>query len=322
MTQYRVMRPAPVAPDVFKRTLARMAGGVTVVSAAHAGRRYGFTASSFTSVSLHPPLVLVCAARRLEVLAAIEAAGAFGVSVLGAHQQALGMRFAGLLGDLDDRFAGVESATAVTSSPLLPGSVACLDCRLWRLYDGGDHTIVVGEVVHAQTSDAADPLLYGDRRWQGLRPLETSGLPADLETGIEQLAGAAERGRDLDQLLRDLDPVLLDGEFVYVAGPGPLPAGVRPVASFIETEGESAVLRRADAERAGLAYRDVFRMVTLSVASDLMAVGLIAAVSHRLAEAGVACNVVSALHHDHLLVPAADAERALAQLRQLQADAR
>jgi hypothetical protein len=53
-----------------------------------------------------------------------------------------------------------------------------------------------------------------------------------------------------------------------------------------------------------------------------MAVGLIAAVSHRLAEAGVACNVVSALHHDHLLVPAADAERALAQLRQLQADAR
>jgi hypothetical protein len=89
----------------------------------------------------------------------------------------------------------------------------------------------------------------------------------------------------------------------------------------VEPEGASAVLARGEAERLGVPYRDVFRLITLSVHSDLLAVGLIAAVSRRLAEAGIPCNVLSALHHDHLLVPSAEAGRALDLLRQLQADA-
>lgn len=315
------MRSSPVSPDAFKHALSRLASGVTVVAAQHGGRRHGLTASSFTSVSLSPPLVLVCAARRLETLAAIEASGAFGVSVLGTHQRDLGLRFAGLLGETRDCFEGVDTETAVTGSPLLPGSLARLDCRVWRVYDGGDHVIVVGEVVDAAVDDNAAPLLYGDRRWHGLATIDAD--PPEVGPGLED--GPAERRpsaaplRDLDDLLRRLDPLLSPEEFVYVALKRGVPPGVTAPAAFVEPEGRSAILARGQADRLGLAYRDVFRMITLAVASDLMAVGLTAAVSRRLAEAGIPCNVVAALHHDHLLVPAAAAERALEELRSLQA---
>ncbi len=296
---------APVSVDLFRHVLARFASGVTVVTVASDGTRAGFTASSFTSGSLDPPLVLVCVARRLDALGLIERGGRFGVSILAAHQRDLGLRFAGLLPGVHDRFAGVDLVPGRDGSPWLAGCLAWMDCRVWRLHDGGDHVIVVGEVVEARLGEATEPLGYFDRHWQRLSRLEPPG------------AGPGHDGAG--SLLRALSPRLVDGEFAYVEVETALPPGVVPVAVVREAEGACAIVPREAAERAGLAPdAGPFRQITLEVHSDLRAVGLTAAVSDALARAGIACNVVAGLRHDHLFVPAVDALRALGVLRALQ----
>jgi hypothetical protein len=96
-----------------------------------------------------------------------------------------------------------------------------------------------------------------------------------------------------------------------------VPAGVEPFATVREAEGLTVVLPRDDADRAGLPYDGELALITLRVHSALDAVGLTAAVSAALAERDIPCNVIAALHHDHLFVPAARAEAALAALRAL-----
>jgi hypothetical protein len=118
---------------------------------------------------------------------------------------------------------------------------------------------------------------------------------------------------DLETLLRSMRPVLRDGEFVFCTTTAP-PAPVTPLGRFTEDEGVTLILRRADADGAGLAYDHVWRMITLTVHSSLAAVGLLAAVTARLAAAGISVNAVSAFHHDHLFVPTARAAEALGVL--------
>ena len=125
---------------------------------------------------------------------------------------------------------------------------------------------------------------------------------------------------ELAILLRTMDPLLRPGAFVFVTEP---PAGIPPTveveATVWEPEGPSFVLRRADADVHGLAYDYVAAWIVLRVHSSLGAVGLTAAVSRALAEAGLSCNVIAGFHHDHLLVPHDEAERALGILRRLAA---
>ena len=124
---------------------------------------------------------------------------------------------------------------------------------------------------------------------------------------------------DLDQLLAHLDPLLREGEYVFVTVEGDTASEeLRPLATFVEDEGLSLIVERGRAEAAGLAFEGAFRCITLTVHSSLDAVGLTAAVEGALAEAGISANVVAAFHHDHVFVPVADAERALAVLRGLQ----
>jgi hypothetical protein len=125
---------------------------------------------------------------------------------------------------------------------------------------------------------------------------------------------------DLSQLLAGMEPSLREGVWVF----GILPAGVPLeadgiVASIREPEGMSVVMEEAAALRAGV--RPVFRAawITLTVHSDLEAVGLTAAVSVALGAAGISCNVVAGTYHDHLFVPAQKAADAMAALRKLQA---
>ncbi len=132
----------------------------------------GVTASSFSSLSLDPPLVLVCFAKKMFTHRAIREYGAFAVNLLGAHQLEWGKLFAGMKPEVQDRFAGIDVLSAATGCPLLPDVLAWLDCRVWQVYDGGDHSIFVGEVMAASTSAApAMPLLYHNRQWQGCAAL-------------------------------------------------------------------------------------------------------------------------------------------------------
>lgn len=106
---------------------------------------------------------------------------------------------------------------------------------------------------------------------------------------------------DLDELLLTLRPEVRDGEYVIVVSEADLPAE----ATIRETEGTTLVLRREHADAAGIAYDFVAAWITLTVHSDLAAVGLTAAFSTALADAGISCNVLAGYHHDHLLVPVA-----------------
>jgi len=117
-------------------------------------------------------------------------------------------------------------------------------------------------------------------------------------------------------LLRDLSPQLRNGEWVFVTAARP-PDGVAPLASFTEAEGLSLVVRRGQADAAGLPYNVVTAGTTLTVHNAVDAVGLTAVVAGQLAGAGISCNIIAARHHDHLLVPHARAQEALDLLQQL-----
>ena len=112
---------------------------------------------------------------------------------------------------------------------------------------------------------------------------------------------------DLDELLRELNPVLREGEFVFATSSKAIDAEAR----IVEAGGPTLVLRRAVAEWEDLPFEGTYAWITLTVNSSLEAVGLTAAVAGRLARAGIACNMLAGLHHDHLLVPSDRADEAV-----------
>jgi flavin reductase (DIM6/NTAB) family NADH-FMN oxidoreductase RutF len=163
-----------VDPAIFKAVMSRFATGVTVVTSAYQDQRHGLTVSSFSSVSLNPPLVLVCIENSLYSRELIEKSGVFAVNILKADQRDWGMRFAGMIPGIEDRFADIDCKTAVTGSPILVDCLAWVDCRIYQQYDGGDHTIFVGEVVAGEAQQGhIDPLLYYSRAWRFLTDPES-----------------------------------------------------------------------------------------------------------------------------------------------------
>jgi flavin reductase (DIM6/NTAB) family NADH-FMN oxidoreductase RutF len=154
----------------FKNALAHWATGVTVVTTRSGDRHIGITASSLTSLSLEPPQILICVGRKLFTHGAILESGVFAVNILSADQIEWGIRFAGRIPELADRFEDIEFDTATTGCAILPGVLGWLDCTLRHAYDGGDHSIFVGEVVAAGFEPGA-PLLYFNRHWRQLSDL-------------------------------------------------------------------------------------------------------------------------------------------------------
>lgn len=141
------------------------------------GQPVGTTANAVSSLSLDPPLVLVCFDRASTTLKAVRAHGAFAVNVLAAHQQELSANFArrGLTAVWD----GVRHRPGPTGSPRLHGVLATLECTVEHRLPGGDHEIVVGRVHHVETSDAeAAPLLFWRGRYTSLNSLGMSAQSA------------------------------------------------------------------------------------------------------------------------------------------------
>jgi flavin reductase (DIM6/NTAB) family NADH-FMN oxidoreductase RutF len=116
--------------------------------------------------------VLVCIAKHLRSHCLIEKGGVFAVNILRADQLDWGLRFAGMKPEIEDRFADIGYKTAMTDSPILPDTLSWVDCELRHAYDGGDHTIFVGEVVAGSASEDDNPLLYYNRTWRQLMALE------------------------------------------------------------------------------------------------------------------------------------------------------
>lgn len=160
------MRPLGVSAEEFKAGLALWASGVTIVTARAGEETHGMTVSAFCSVSLDPPLVLVCADKASNTRAVIEKGRCFAANVLARSQEALSNRFASKK-DEWRRFEGLEFDSGTTGAPLLRGTVASLDCRLVAAHDAGDHVIFVGEVEEIR-SGPGEPLLYFGGRYRSL----------------------------------------------------------------------------------------------------------------------------------------------------------
>lgn len=161
----------PVDSHALRATMRQWSTGVTVVTTVAGSERAGMTVSSFTSVSLEPPTVLVCLNKEAYAHALVHRSGVFAISMLGAGQEALSNRFAGLDPTITDRFAGLELSIAETGSPLLPGAIAWLDCVVINRLETGTHTIFIGEVVFAKSEAGRAPLVYYNRSYHTLAEL-------------------------------------------------------------------------------------------------------------------------------------------------------
>lgn len=157
-----------INPDTLRDALRFWATGVAIVAAAHEGQRHGMTANSFTSLSLDPPLVLVSLEKRTCTHELVSRSGAYAVSVLPQDLEALSSRFAGRQSEDSDRFAGVETSTRRTGSPILKDALAFFDCRVESAHDAGTHTIFVGQVLVAGLAESQPPLLYFNRGYRRL----------------------------------------------------------------------------------------------------------------------------------------------------------
>jgi len=147
----------PISKQEFRRVLGHFAAGVTVITTVgDDGKPYGLTATAFTSVSLEPPLVLVCVDKRAESHPHFHASRIFAVNFLRADQQEVSRGFAVSGGD---KFSGVEMRQGVTGAPVLAGVLGHLECRTTDVCEGGDHTIFIGQVESADATEG-EPLLY------------------------------------------------------------------------------------------------------------------------------------------------------------------
>lgn len=162
-----IASPPLVGADAYRAALSRFASGVTVVTARDAlGVDYGMTVSAFASLSLAPPLVLVCIDQGATWHAALDTSSHFVVHVLGEAQEAWSRRFAS---ERAEKFAGLDLERTANGVLRLPEALATLECRITARHREGDHTIVVGAVELAETRDeASDPLLYFRGRYARL----------------------------------------------------------------------------------------------------------------------------------------------------------
>jgi flavin reductase (DIM6/NTAB) family NADH-FMN oxidoreductase RutF len=146
-----------IGKDLFRQVLSNFATGVTVITTVGDDRQpVGLTATAFSSLSLVPPLVLICIGKASETYRYFEPAGIFGVNFLAASQKDVSQRFASSGGD---KFADFEWHRGSLGIPLLAGTIGHLECRIVSAHDGGDHTIYTGEVEAAANGDGA-PLVH------------------------------------------------------------------------------------------------------------------------------------------------------------------
>jgi flavin reductase (DIM6/NTAB) family NADH-FMN oxidoreductase RutF len=161
-----------IDPQTFKQAMAQWASGVTIITTRLAdGTLKGMTASSFTSVSINPYLILVCVAKKLYTHEVLLQADSFAVNILSSGQAEIAQIFAGMRPEVEDRFGYVGYQPAETGSPILPNVSGWLDCKKYQTIDSGDHTIFIGEVISAHGESNKAPLIYFNRQWGNFAPI-------------------------------------------------------------------------------------------------------------------------------------------------------
>ena len=157
-----------VGEEKFRKVMGHFSTGVTVVCSRKPDREpVGLTVSAFASLSLDPPLVLICIHQDADAHDPMLQAGHFGVSILRAEQEELALRSA--MVDPGHRFQDLAVTDGPLGSPLVEGALAWMECRIHEVYSGGDHSIIVGEAQECEAMDG-DPLLFFRGSLMGSRP--------------------------------------------------------------------------------------------------------------------------------------------------------
>jgi flavin reductase (DIM6/NTAB) family NADH-FMN oxidoreductase RutF len=148
----------PIERNELRRVMGHFATGVTIITTVSKdGVPFGLTANAFTSVSLDPPLLLISVDKKAESFPHFEESKVFTVNVLSEEQEGLSRKFAVSGGD---KFQGVAYHTGANGVPILDGMLAYLECKLYAAYDGGDHTLFLGEIEQAETREVKPLLFY------------------------------------------------------------------------------------------------------------------------------------------------------------------
>jgi flavin reductase (DIM6/NTAB) family NADH-FMN oxidoreductase RutF len=158
-----------VTSQQIREAMRFWASGVSIVSSTYEEAIHGMTVSSFTSISVEPPLVMVALQTSTRTQKMVQNSGVFGVTLLSQEQQQISNRFAGQHTESKNRFYGLETFTLETGSPMLTGGLAFLDCKVSAAYPVGTNTLIIGEVVATQVSEqgeALEPLLYFNRGYR------------------------------------------------------------------------------------------------------------------------------------------------------------
>ena len=151
--------------ETFRQVCAQFATGVAIAAVRSPdGAPHGLTVNSFTSVSLNPPLILICIGDLCQILPYFGLSHFFSVNFLTPEQQPLATAFAVRT---DNRFDGIDWYQAPNGSPLVPGALGWMECRLEQAIEAGDHTILIGEVVAAGAREGA-ALVYFNRSYSRL----------------------------------------------------------------------------------------------------------------------------------------------------------
>jgi flavin reductase (DIM6/NTAB) family NADH-FMN oxidoreductase RutF len=159
-------------PEKLRAAMRAWSAGVTVVTAVHEGEKHGATVNSFTSISLEPPMLTISLQKSAHTHKLISKSRLFGLTMLSAAQSQISELFAGKMPEIKDRFAGLQTQTLVTGSPLIVGGLAWLDCRVVETFDAGSSTLFIAEALAAQSTDDGQPLIYHNRKYWNLSHLE------------------------------------------------------------------------------------------------------------------------------------------------------
>lgn len=148
-----------ITEQEFKKALSNFPTGVTIITASSIDhQQIGVTVSSFTSLSLHPPLVLFCLNKNSQSLSLIKNSKYFAVNILSSTQQQLARQFAG---DLNKRWINIDySLHQIYNCPIINKVKTYLICQIHSQYDGADHIIVVGQLIESFINKDLDPLIY------------------------------------------------------------------------------------------------------------------------------------------------------------------
>ena len=149
-----------VSNDLFKELMRRFAAGVTLVTFNENGKFGGLTVSSFCSLSMDPPLVLICIDRKIASHESLQNTPTFGVNICNSDQGKLAWDFANSNIDKNELIRSIPHSLTEMKTPLLEGCLATMECTVTEKYDGGDHTIFVGRSENGNFDEKAEPLVY------------------------------------------------------------------------------------------------------------------------------------------------------------------